>query len=152
ARESAGDHLLLRDRLPRGPGPHHRSARRVRLLARLHPRPPARVAGPPARPDLLPPRDAPAGGPGIRPPPPGGRAVALPPAPRPRQPPARRVSRRLGHDPGQLAAERLLARPDGRRRRHRRRGPATRRAGQAAQPLAPLLAPDGMSPARRPAG
>ncbi len=134
--QSAGDHLLLRRRVPRRTGPHHRPARRVRLLARLRPGPEASLAGSPARPDLQQPHHAPAGQPRLRSAWRRSRALDLPANPRPAQLPARCVSRQLGHHARQLAAERLFARPDGRRRDHGRRRREARRACQAAQPVA----------------
>ena len=50
-----------------GRGPHHRPARRVRLLARLRPRAEARLAGTPARPDTTRPDHAQARQPRLRP-------------------------------------------------------------------------------------
>ena len=67
ARQPAGDHLLLRGRLPRRPGPHHRSARRVRLLEELRPRRQTRVAGTAARFELRRSDHAQAGQPRFRP-------------------------------------------------------------------------------------
>ena len=120
----------------------------------LRPRAQTPLAGTPARPDLLRPDHAQAGQPRVRPSRRGGRALGLPADPRPPQLPARHLSRQLGDHPGQLAAERLLARPAGRRRGHApptpsgtSRGPSSSacRCSTGSRPNAP-------GPTARPAG
>ena len=76
----------------------------------------------------------------------GGGLVGLPANRRPPEFPARQLSRQLGDHPGQLAAERLLARPTGRRPGHGRptpsgtsRGPSSSasRSSTGSRPNAP---------------
>ena len=82
------------------------------------------------------------------------RVLGLPPDRRPAQFPPRRLSRQFGHDPGELAAERLLARPPDRRRVTRGRRRAAHRTGQAAQPVACSTGsrPNVHGPTAKPAG
>ncbi len=76
--------------------------------------------------------------------------MVVPPNRRSPQLSARQLSRQCGHHPGQLAPERLLARPLDRRQGHGRGGATAHRASQAAQPLAAVLA--SRPNARRPDG
>ncbi len=145
-----GDHLLLRGRLPRRPGSHDRTSRRVRLLAELRPGAQTRLARTTAGPDLRRSDHAQAGQPRIRPARRGSRPVGLPPNRRPAQFPARQLipaargprwstGRRTITGSGPLVGTEVTT----------ARGRAAHRAGQTAQPVAALLASDRMPAARR---